>query len=119
MDCDDLAASYAQIIADSEHQIQDSKDRQHAIKVDAFSIKGEEGQSFEDFAAGLKDGFDTYVPIPIDPEVDYVPAPSTCQESTFEAFAELEAFIGELSIEMTYEQWLAGELEDCCDDLES
>ena len=43
MDCDDLAASYAQIIADNEHRIQDSKDYQHDIKLDAFSIKGEDG----------------------------------------------------------------------------
>ena len=43
--------------------------------------------------------------------------PLTCQQSTFDAVQELKDFLSDLSEEITYEDWLAGELEGCCDDL--
>ena len=43
--------------------------------------------------------------------------PLTCQQSTFDAVQELKDFLDDLSAEITFEDWLAGELKGCCDDL--
>jgi hypothetical protein len=53
-------------------------------------IKGEEGESFEEFAARWKMNFDDYVPIPIIPDIEAVDVPYTCQQSTVDAREDLD-----------------------------
>lgn len=114
-DCDDLADQYGQVIEDNFFKIQESKDRQIAVKADAYLIKGEEGESFDDFVARFKAAFNEYVPIPIwDETIEFMELPDTCQQSTIDARASLQEFFDALSIELTYEEWLAGELKECC-----
>ena len=57
-DCNELAASYRQLIRDNRERLYDSKDRQYAIKHDAYQIKGEEGEGFVEYAARLRAEFD-------------------------------------------------------------
>lgn len=118
-ECDDLAASYAAIIVDGQDLIQASQDRQVALKADAYLIKGEEGETFAAFQARFKDAFETYVPIPVTPEVAFTALPGTCQQSTIDARADLQDFLDAYSMELTYEDWVANELKECCADLVS
>ena len=116
-ECDELAASYQTLIDENKQRVKDSKARQHSIKKDAHSIKANEGEDYKAFGKRLRMEYDEYVPIPIDPEIEYMEVPITCQESTFEANMKLKDFITELSEEITYEGWLADTLKTCCDDL--
>jgi hypothetical protein len=118
-DCDDLAQEYADLIESNFDKIEESKERQVSIKEDAFMVKGLDGESFDDFQARYKDEFDTYVPLPVFPEIDYMKVPATCQESTVEAYEEFHDFLDMLSAELTYETWLSEKLEECCEDLEN
>lgn len=65
----------------------------------------------------FKQAFNTYVPIPITPDVAFTPLPGTCQQSTKDARQELQDFLDALSMELTYEDWVANELKECCADL--
>ena len=77
-DCNALEEAYRQAREDNEQRRLDSIARQQSLKEDAFVLNGLEGESFEDFQARVKDAFNTYVPIPIDPEVPYMQTPPTC-----------------------------------------
>ena len=81
-DCNALAESYQQLMADNMRRLSDSKARQSAIKLDAFSIKGA-GRSYMEYSDALRADFNRYVPIPIDPKVEFMEAPLTCQPATF------------------------------------
>ena len=116
-ECDALAASYQTVIADGAALITASQDRQTALKADAFLIKGEDGETFAAFQMRFKEAFNTYVPIPITPDVDFTPLPGTCQQSTRDARQELQDFLDAYSMELTYEDWVANELKECCADL--
>jgi len=116
-ECDDLAASYNTIIADGAQLIQDAVDRTVALKADAYIIKGEDDETFEEFKLRFKSAFDEYVPIPTIPDVDFTELPGTCQQSTKDARADLTDFIGLYSMHLTYEDWVANELKECCADL--
>ena len=82
-------------------------------------IKGLDGESFDDFQARYKEEFDTYVPLPVFPDIDYMELPATCQESTVVAYHDFHEFLDLLSAELTYETWLSEKLEECCEDLEN
>ena len=116
-ECDDLTESYETIIADGAALIAASQDRQTALKADAFLIKGEDGETFAQFQLRFKNAFLTYVPIPTVPDVSFTPLPGTCQQSTRDARQELQVFLDALSMELTYEDWVANELKECCADL--
>ena len=116
-ECDDLAESYQTIIADGAALVTASQDRQTALKADAYLIKGQDGETFEQFQMRFKEAFNTYVPIPVTPDVSFTPLPGTCQQSTRDARQELQDFLDALSMELTYEDWVANELKDCCADL--
>jgi hypothetical protein len=118
-DCDDLAQEYAELIDSNFDKIAESQDRQVGIMADAFMVKGLDGETFDDFQARYHDEFDTYVPLPVFPNIDYKKVPATCQESTIEAFGDFEAFLDLLSAELTYETWTSEKLEECCEDLEN
>jgi hypothetical protein len=116
-ECDDLAESYQIIIADGAALVTASQDRQTALKADAYLIKGEDGETFAQFQMRFKEAFTTYVPIPVTPDVSFTPLPGTCQQSTRDARQELQNFLDALSMELTYEDWVANELKECCADL--
>jgi hypothetical protein len=116
-ECDDLTASYETIIVDGVHFITASQVRQTALKADAFLIKGEDGETFDQFQMRFKEAFNDYVPIPITPDVDFTELPGTCQQTTRDARQSLQDFLDALSMELTYEDWVSNELKECCADL--
>ena len=69
-ECDELAASYQMIIDDNKPRIKESKKRQKAIMKDAHKIKANEGEDYADFGKRLQEEYTSYVPIPIDPEIE-------------------------------------------------
>ena len=79
---------------------------------------GQEGETFAQFQTRVKQEFETYVPIPITPEVSCPALPDTCEtQDQTDAEQRCLDFLAALSMELTYEDWLAGELKKDCEDL--
>jgi hypothetical protein len=78
-ECDALAGDYDQIVADGQALIEAAQARQETIKADWFITDGADGESFAEFKARVKGEFETYVPIPITPDVSCPALPDTCE----------------------------------------
>ena len=78
-ECDALAGDYDQIVADGQALIDAAQVRQETIKADWFITDGADGESFAEFKARVKGEFETYVPIPITPDVSCPALPDTCE----------------------------------------
>ena len=65
----------------------------------------------------MRAAFEEYVPIPITPEITFAEVPDTCEGEAIAARARLAQFISDLSIELTFQDWLSGELKEGCESL--
>jgi hypothetical protein len=50
-------------------------------------------------------------------EIDILPVPLVCQDETHQALADVEAMVEELEGELTWEQWLWEQTQDCCQEV--
>ena len=116
--CKVLEDTFVEQLATEAPRLDDSIARHAALLASLKLLKDEDMMyTDEEFAAKYATLFQMSGQTTVPAGIDILPVPLVCQEETHEAEADLVAFIADLEAALTFEAWLDGQTQTCCQEL--